>query len=846
MTEPPLFVQVAFPIALNKNFTYKVPPALQDLILEGSRVIAPLGSKKITGYVVHIQKDINLDNCLPISEVLDVWPVFSSELLALAQWISDYHMTPIGQVLDIMLPPGIDRRSEKNYQLKTSIGEYEIQTLSKTKPTQSKILKALFVYKKLSLKVLLKKVGAKNLTRNIDELKKLGIIEEQEIIQDPDVNIRFEKYVSLSKALKDDSERIVSAIKSLEKRSPKQAELLAYLRDWSDERELAQEEAEIRQSDLLQINQTPLSALKALADKHFVSITEKEIIRNPYNVVPGKPAFITLNTEQQEAVSKINESIQEKIYKTFLLHGVTGSGKTQVYIESIKQVLKVDRTAIVLVPEISLTPQAVYRFKEHFGNLVAVLHSRMSMGERFDSWRKLQSGDYKIVIGARSAIFAPMQNLGLVVVDEEHENTYKQSDSVPKYHARDCAVIRGNLSNAAVILGSATPSLESYYNAQIGKYQLLELTKRIDGVPMPKVEIVDMRNEKAIHTESWQPVFSKPLRDAMQTALQNGQQIILFQNRRGYASYAECHDCGFIAECPHCSISLTYHSYHSKLRCHYCGYAISAFRECPSCSNENILNHGIGTQKVEEQIKEMFGQSSVVRMDLDTTATKGAHGKILDKFQNNEAPILLGTQMVTKGLDYENVTVVGVISADTSLLLPDFRSSERTFQLLTQVAGRAGRKNKLGKVFIQTFHPKRSAVLFAKEHDYRSFYKEEIGFRKELKYPPFGRVILIQFKSEDEKKVVEHTAHFCDILHEFIRRKQWTKKQMELMGPIAAPILKIRNHFRWQILLKVDKSFDKSGAWTRELISSVLENYEKQYRDSKVQFGIEVDPYSLL
>lgn len=846
MTSTRLFAHVAFPIPLDKQFTYEVPEELHDLIREGSRVLAPLGSKKITGYVIRLKKTSDVDRCLFIAGVLDLWPVFSEELLSFARWISEYYMTPIGQVLDVMLPPGMDRGSEKIFTLRHAVGEYEIQALRKTKPVQAKILKALFVYRKLSLKKLIKKIGAKNLAKNIDELKKLQIVEENDVVNDPEVSIRFDNYVRLSDAFTQEPERAATALAALEKRSPKQAELLTYLLEWTQEREASGENAAIRQADLLRIIQAPSSALKGLSEKKIVSIFENEKIRNPYDFIPDTPKPVTLNTEQDSAVKRITESVVHAVYKTFLLHGVTGSGKTQVYIETIQKALELGRSAIVLVPEISLTPQAVERFKAYFGDKVAVLHSRMSMGERFDSWRKLHSGDFRIAIGARSAIFAPMKNLGLIVVDEEHENTYKQTDSVPKYHARDAAVIRGNLNNAVVILGSATPSLESYYNATTGKYELVELTKRIDDVPMPKVEIVNMRHEKDIHTEGWQPVFSKALRDRMKDALNHKQQIILFQNRRGYANYVECYDCGFVAECPHCSITLTYHSHQFKMRCHYCGYVIPAYRECPTCGNANILNQGIGTQKVEEQLKEMFGPSSVVRMDLDSTANKGAHGKILDKFQSGDAPILLGTQMVAKGLDFENVTVVGVISADTSLLLPDFRSSERTFQLLTQVAGRAGRKEKLGNVIIQTFNPDRSAIVFAKDHDYSSFYREEIAFRKELSYPPFARLALIQFKSEDEKKVVEHAGLFCDILRDKVSHKRWTKSQFELLGPVAAPIMKIRNQFRWQILIKAGKSFDKSGVAMRELIRSSLDLYQTKDRDAKVHIGIEMDPYSLL
>jgi primosomal protein N' (replication factor Y) len=846
MTRQKLFAQVAFPIPLDRLFTYEVPDALLELAQKGRRVLAPFGNKKITGYVVRLDQDSAIPDCHAISEVLDSVPVFSDELLHLAQWISEYYMAPLGQVLHGMLPPGLERESEKHYTLKQAIGEFEISALKRSKPLQAKILKALFVYKKLSLKKLAKKVGSAQLAKNIQELERLGIVKPFEEIKDAEISIRFEKFVRLADALVDDPERIPLILESLQKKSPKQAGLLEYLSHGLNGSLTGESDMEISQSHLLQMADATLPALKALVDKKYALIVEKEKFRNPHDGTYEIPKSIRLNKEQSTAVELISESIRKNEYQTFLLHGITGSGKTQVYIESIKNILGAGKTAIVLVPEISLTPQAVERFKSHFGNDVTVLHSRMSLGERFDSWRKLHNGDFKIVIGARSAVFAPLKNLGLIVVDEEHENTYRQNDAVPRYHARDVAVVRANLNGAVVILGSATPGLESYYNAKAGKYQLLELTKRIEDVPLPEVEVIDMRKEKELHTENWQPVLSKPLRDRIRTALRNRQQIILFQNRRGYASFIQCYDCGFAAECPHCSITLTYHMHQNKLRCHYCGYSQPAYRVCPKCENTNVLNHGVGTQKVEEQLKEIFRDARVERMDLDTTTAKGSHGKMLEKFKTNETQILLGTQMVTKGLDFENVTVVGVISADTSLLLPDFRSSERTFQLLTQVAGRAGRKNKLGHVIIQTLHPERSAIVFAQKHDYIAFYAEEIEHRRELMYPPFGRLMLIQLKSEEEKKVVDQSYRFCDILRREVKERKWSTDAIEILGPVAAPILKIRNAWRWHILLKVSKSFDKSGATTRELIRTVLNEYQSGPRDPKIQIQIEADPYSLL
>ncbi len=846
MPDKKIFAQVAFPIPVDKLFTYEVPPSLMPLAMEGSRVLAQFGRKKITGTIIHLQPHSGTGDCHLISNVLDTVPAFSNELLRFARWISEYYMTPLGQVLHGMLPPGLERESEKIYELKPAISDFEINALKKSKPLQAKILKALFVYKRLSLKALTKKAGSAQLAKSIGELERLGIIKEFDTIADAEVSIRFEKFVRLSDALTDEPGRLPATIESLQKKSPKQAQILEYFIGRLNEAIANTSEWEIKQSDLLTATDSTLPALKGLAEKKCIIIFEKEKIRDPYDREYEKPKRIQLNAEQKAAVETISQSIRKNEYRTYLLHGITGSGKTQVYIESIKEILEAGKTAIVLVPEISLTPQAVERFKSYFGDRVAVLHSRMSMGERFDSWRRLHSGDFKIVIGARSAIFAPLENLGLIVVDEEHENTYKQNDSVPKYHARDAAVIRASLNGAVVILGSATPSLESYYNAKTAKYHLLELTKRIREVPLPEVEVVDMRIEKERHTENWQPILSKPLRDRIRTALRHRQQIILFQNRRGYSSFIECCDCGYVAECPNCSITLTYHRYQDKLRCHYCGYAQPTYLACPKCKSEHILNYGVGTQQVEEQLKSTFGDAVVARMDLDTTTAKGAHGNILEKFKHNETQILLGTQMVTKGLDFENVTVVGVISADTSLLLPDFRASERTFQLLTQVAGRAGRKDKLGQVIIQTLHPDRSAIAYAQKHDYIAFYKEEIEYRRELMYPPFGRLVLIQLKSGDEKKVVDQSCHFCDILRREVVQGNWNKNSIEILGPAAAPILKIRNLYRWHILLKVSKTFDKSGGWTKELVIRTLTAYELKHHDPKISIHIEVDPMSLL
>ncbi len=831
---------VVFPIPVDRVFTYHVPESLAGVIRPGFRVLAPFGRKKITGFVIGSSDSVPPGHARAVTEVLDTFPVFPEDLLRLARWISDYYMAPLGQVLGIMLPPGLDKVSQRVVSLKSPISDYEIHALRRSKPLQARILKALYVYRELSWSALQKKTGSAQLIRALEELTRLGIVEVRESYSEPGISVLYEKMVSLDGPLLREPEALESTIEQFERRSPKQADILRlFLERWLENGE---ELPVLSQRDVLESSQAGLSSLKALVARGLLIVSEIEKVRDPFTREFGPPEAIAMNPDQERAVDAIARPIADRTYATFLLHGITASGKTQVYIEAMKQTLAQGRSAIVLVPEIALTPQTVERFKSHFGSLVTVWHSAMSAGERFDSWRKIHRTDFRVVIGARSAVFAPVKDLGLVVVDEEHENTYKQSDTTPRYHARDVAVVRGTLSGAVVILGSATPALESYANAENGKYTLLELPRRINDVPLPSVRVIDMRQERRIHTEGWEPVLSKELRDAMQQTIDRNHQIILFQNRRGYASFLACVDCGFVPECPHCSLSLTYHRHKHRLRCHYCGYSSPAPSACPACGNPEILRYGIGTQKVETVLEQTFPRARALRMDLDTTIRKGAHERILDGFRRGDASILLGTQMVAKGLDFEKVTLVGVISADTSLLLPDFRSSERTFQLLTQVAGRAGRKNNVGRVIVQTLHPERPAIRYAQNHDYRAFYREEMAFRRELLYPPFGRLYLVVFRGSDEKKVVDQSGRFSDILLNEIG----VARSALVLGPAPAPIVKVRNFYRWHILLKTDRQHDKGGTVGREILRKALTRYRSVRDGQDHQIIVDVDPVSVL
>jgi len=561
-----------------------------------------------------------------------------------------------------------------------------------------------------------------------------------------------------------------------------------------------------------------------------------------------------LNADQRAVLQAVTAVVDTGMHKTFLLHGVTGSGKTQVYIEAIRHCLNQKKSAIVLVPEISLTPQIVRRFRSHFGDQAAVVHSRMAKGERLAVWRRALTGDCRIVIGPRSAVFAPLSNTGLIVVDEEHEASYKQFDTMPRYNARDVAIVRGSYEGAVVLLGSATPSAESAYNARQGKYELLSMLHRIDGVPLPPIALIDMtaerKREYATLKESLpkeqrhelkqfrQSAISGILQDKIRNRLARHEGIILMQNRRGFAPFVECPDCGFTEICDNCSVTMTYHLTQKHLRCHYCGTIRHPRNECPDCHGMNLQLIGVGTQRVEQDLARLFPEAKVLRMDLDTTSRKGSHDRILRTFGEGRADILLGTQMVAKGLDFPCVTLVGVISADTQMLLPDFRASERTFQLLTQVSGRAGRSTLQGEVLIQTHQADHPALRHVIGHDYWGFYEEELEGRKELNYPPFSRLALIEFRGKNENAVRSNAELFASLV-------QSQDGALQRLGPSPAVIGKIKQDYRWHILLKSSKTRDPAAIHLRQALVESTHRFE-QTRKGDVRLIVDVDPVGTL
>lgn len=555
-----------------------------------------------------------------------------------------------------------------------------------------------------------------------------------------------------------------------------------------------------------------LSSLNTLIKKNILLEKKLEHYRLSYNekIEPKKEL-----TNDQKSV--VDEVLANTGYFPYLLFGVTGSGKTEVYMELIEDALNKGKTSIVLVPEISLTPQMVLRFQKRFGDNIAAIHSALSDGEKYDEWRRIVSGEAKIVIGARSAIFAPLNNIGMIIIDEEHSDSYKQDDSNPRYNAKDIALLRGKYHNCPVIMGSATPSLEVFARAKKGVFKLLELPNRINGKSLPHINIVDM-NEMISKTKGH---FSPVLLEAISARLLKNEQIILLLNRRGYSSFVTCKNCGYTFKCPNCDITLTYHKSSRTLRCHYCGYGTKVYDTCPECHEKSINDLGVGTEKVEEELNKLFPESKILRMDFDTTSRKGMHEKMIKDFKNHEYDILLGTQIVSKGLDFDNVTLVGVINADTSLNIPDFRSSETTFSLLAQVAGRAGRSDKEGEVIIQTFNPEHYAIQYTKKHDYLGFYNREMSIRRELKYPPYYYICYVKISGKDNKYIYEESLKITKLFHNKLIN-------MIILGPSPCTIFKLNNIYRYGIILKYKKEED-----LREVLNKVIEHY-KDNRNIKI------------
>ncbi|MEC0665453.1 primosomal protein N' [Priestia flexa] len=789
----------------DRAFDYSIPKQWREILVPGMRVIVPFGPRKVQGFVVDVKLETDVKRTKPIAELLDLTPVLTPELLELGHWLTEKTLCFKISAFQVMLPAAMKAKYDKKILLQPGVESSQLH--SKVQPYFQHTSEVMW-------SDIEKSESVNSFYRDIQK----GLLEVVYLVKSKG-NKKTVKALRLAQP----PEHVKQLLQELPKQAEKQKQVLEFM--------LVQEEV-VAQRDIMTVLNVTSAPIKGLVSKGLLHEVDMEIYRDPYanrDFIPSKP--FPLTDEQSAAIKPILRDIENHEHDVFLMYGVTGSGKTEVYLQSIDQVLKQGKEAIMLVPEISLTPQMVKRFKERFGSKVAVMHSGLSAGEKYDEWRKIQRKEVSVVVGARSAIFAPFQHVGIIIIDEEHETSYKQEEN-PRYHARDVAIKRAEFHNCPVILGSATPTLESFARAQKGVYKLLPLRERMNKSALPKVDIVDMREELRDGNRS---MFSTLLLEKIRERLERREQIVLFLNKRGHSSFVMCRDCGYVPSCPHCEISLTYHRYQNRMKCHYCGYEEPTQTACPECESDHIRFFGSGTQKVEEELGKVLPEASVIRMDVDTTSRKGAHEKLLTKFGNGEAQILLGTQMIAKGLDFPNVTLVGVLSADTMLNLPDFRAAEKTFQLLTQVSGRAGRHHLPGEVVIQTYAPEHYSIQLASQHDYDTFYLEEMKLRQAHRYPPFFYLALVTVSHENVAKVVSVTGK----ISQYLRQK--LSPQAVILGPVASPIAKIKDRYRYQCMIKYKLEPNMIPA-----LKYVVNQYQDQMQQEQLTITIDLHPYSMM
>jgi primosomal protein N' (replication factor Y) len=824
-----MYAEIVFPLPFRNSFTYSVPAEFRHIAQAGVRAVSPFGKRVLTGFIINLLDElppgIKKNQVKPVADILDSEPIFTAEAIEFYRWLSDYYLSSLGEALKLGVPYGSDVESKRKISIDPKFSASLLEKEKDKSSVRAAILKVLSGRDEISLQHLQKLVRKKNIHSLLRTLEKQGAVTLTNEIEDPKVKVRTVKYVKLAKSLAE----VYSFIPSIESRSPKQVKVLLDI--------ISRKNKTVKLKDLLEKSEVPRSSIDSLEEKGIITVYDKEFDRRYVEHYEESAGDFNLTSTQQNAITCIEESIVNGIFKTYLIHGVTGSGKTQVYIELVRKVLANGKTALILVPEISLTPQITSRLVNNFGDDVSVLHSRMSLGERYDSWRRILNNKSRVVIGARSALFAPLKNIGIIIVDEEHDQSYKQGDITPRYHARDAAIFLGNLNKCPVILGSATPSVESMYNALNGKYMLLEMPDRIDNATLPQVKLVNIAIERK--TKKMETVFSKLLLDKIEDRLRKKQGVIILQNRRGFSTQIYCEDCNEIETCDNCSVPMVYHVNKNFLQCHYCGFEKKVPHACTYCGSLNIKYFGTGTERVEDEIEFYFPNAKIKRIDSDTISRKTSLSKILFEFSKGEIDILVGTQMVSKGLDFSHVTLVGVISAETSLWLPDFRADERTFQLLIQVSGRAGRSSVAGEVIIQTHNERNFTLQKVVSHDYKGFYEKEIKDRERMGYPPFSRICLVETKDPDEEK-----AHGA--MKDFYTEMQAYKKYLEISAPATALIARLKGSYRFHLMIKSSKDKDPGGKILRQaVINSFIEfNRKSRYRDVKLIY--DVDPQSIM
>lgn len=775
------------------------------------RVWVPFQRRKTIGMVVGLHDETPSFNTRKIERLLDDQPILSSNMLRLTRWIHRFYYCSWGEVIQAALPAGLNFYAEQYIRVPESasinpLDDQQKEIAVEVRQDERYLLKE--AKKRWSAEIIKKMIGQKVL--EVWEEPETKIAPNTDKLWDWQDGVNQQEVAQLVQEHKDQDKfyKWIQALEVLQKM------------------DLPKFNRELNNHALLESY-----TLNRIAEEGVIFAREVKTTNLSYVYDHQPEKLKSLQGEQKAAFAEVSDAIEKEVYSPFLLYGVTGSGKTEIYIHALKQVREKGMGGLVLVPEIGLTPQTVRRFYQIFGDEIAVLHSRLSQRERYDAWQALYSGGKRIAIGARSAVFAPVHNLGLVVIDEEHDASYKQEDPAPRYHARDVALMRARLNEAAVVMGSATPSLVSLHRVKDGKSTFLQLTERPFEVQMPSVQVLDLKQ----YQSAMRGPLTVPLFNEIKDALDRNEQIILLHNRRGYASFVQCTSCGHLPECPNCSVSLTYHKAKRQLRCHYCGYSQHQSQACNACGEKALQEKGSGTQQLEEEIEELFPGASTLRMDFDTTSGKDAHANILQKFGRGEADILVGTQIVGKGLDFPNVTVVGVINADTELAFPSFRAGERMYQLLSQVAGRSGRAEKEGKVFFQTWQPDHPALQAAKNHNYKAFARRELSFRKSLNYPPYSRIIRFIFKGKREGRVQQVAQIFTECVMEI------TEGYDSILGPSPAAIARMQKYYRWESLLKIKPS---NGAGVIEqMLDQTFELYESRKPNgaSSVRINVNVD-----
>ncbi len=816
MTSFSSYIDVAITLPVFDTYTYGVPPDLAGRISVGSRVLVSFGHRRVTGYILEVLDQSTPDEIKPVLDVLDDSPLFPGEMIPFFRWIADYYLHPIGQVVKTALPTGLSSYEYTQVKI-TDAGQ-----TARVDPSTP-----------VPMRTILDQLDAGPVRRQLIGKPVIGQPGKQQTLETVLKKMKANGWIAFHRQMVSGktrlkTERVVRLIQQAVTPMTDQRErILAALADQGD----------LPLTDLKKIVPTAAAIVRGLVQAGSLKVYERPVYRDPFGdaVRPDHPP--TLTGDQQTVLKKVTGALG-KGFNTFLLAGVTGSGKTEVYLTLAQEVLDKGGQVLVLVPEIALISQTERRFRARFGDRVAVLHSSLSSGERYDQWRRIVDAKAPIVIGARSAIFAPLTRIGIIIVDEEHDTAFKQETGL-RYNARDLAVVRAKFSGAVALLGSATPSVQTFHNTETGKFVRVVLPRRIKSRPMPDVSIYDLRQTQGLRGPS--RIISQPLHRAMRETLAQGKQVLLFLNRRGFAGHSVCLACGEPVRCRHCDITLTFHQAQHAYKCHYCGFSRPETIKCGVCGSSTIRALGIGTEKVEALTKKLFPTARVSRMDRDTTSRKGSVKRILKQVKDGDIDILVGTQMVAKGHDFPNITLVGIICADLSLDFPDFRAGERTFQLLAQVAGRAGRGDSAGRVILQTYNPAHFTIQAARDQDYRRFYQREIPFRKTLRYPPFSFLIQLKISGRDKMKTRKRAIDIGEAGHNLKAKQARFSSAITILGPIEAPLTKISGRYRWQIFVK-----GSNAGVLHQFIRQLAAIPALRFNDRRIRVAIDVDPYLMM